>query len=162
MRSQLHTLPVAATAGFVRVESRCATAQPPDACRTSFFVWGAYWSRDERTLLRGSYHPLAPSLERLGTDQLVLEYATERAGDLLYFGGKELGLGVVNPRIDAVERPADIRAAVEQAARLYPAERLFLNPDCGFGTFSSRPMNSDAIALAKVRAMAQAARELRG
>jgi len=45
---------------------------------------------------------------------------------------------------------------------LHPAERLFLNPDCGFGTFSSRPMNSDEIALAKVRAMAQAARDLRG
>jgi 5-methyltetrahydropteroyltriglutamate--homocysteine methyltransferase len=93
---------------------------------------------------------------------LVLEYATERAGDLLRFDGKELGLGVVNPRTDALERPADIRVAVEQATRLYPAEHLFLNPDCGFGTFSSRPMNSDEIALAKVRAMAEAARDLRG
>ena len=130
--------------------------------RTGVHVCRGNWSRDERTLLRGSYHPLAPYLERLRTDQLVLEYATERAGDLLYFGGKELGLGVVNPRTDAVERPAEIRVAVEQAARLYPADRLFLNPDCGFGTFSSRPMNSDGIALAKVRAMAQAARDLRG
>jgi hypothetical protein len=24
----------------------------------------------------------------------------------------------------------------------YPAERIFLNPDCGFGTFSNRPVNT--------------------
>ena len=130
--------------------------------RTGVHVCRGNWSRDETTLLRGSYQPLRPYLERLHTDQLVLEYATDRAGDLVRFDGKELGLGVVNPRTDTVERPADIRLAVERAARLYPVERLFLNPDCGFGTFSSRPMNSGEIAQAKVRAMAQAARELRG
>jgi len=78
------------------------------------------------------------------------------------FGGKELGLGVVNPRTDAVEASAVIRAAVEDALRLYPPERIFLNPDCGFGTFSSRPMNSWETAAAKVGAMVAAARQLRG
>jgi 5-methyltetrahydropteroyltriglutamate--homocysteine methyltransferase len=51
------------------------------------------------------------------------------------FGGKELGLGVVNPRTDAVESSAAIRAAVEDALRLYAPGRIFLNPDCGFSTF---------------------------
>ena len=50
------------------------------------------------------------------------------------FDGKELGLGVVNPRTDQVETPARIRRAVEDALRLYPAERVFLNPDCGYQT----------------------------
>jgi 5-methyltetrahydropteroyltriglutamate--homocysteine methyltransferase len=49
-------------------------------------------------LLRGGYRPLKPYLEQVKVDQLVLEYATDRAGDLLKFEGKELGLGVVNPR----------------------------------------------------------------
>jgi 5-methyltetrahydropteroyltriglutamate--homocysteine methyltransferase len=44
----------------------------------------------------------------------------------------------------------------------YPPEKIFLNPDCGFGTFSSRPMNSPEIAAAKLRSMAAAARSLRG
>ena len=78
------------------------------------------------------------------------------------FEGKELGLGVVNPRTDQVETPEQIRAAVEEALRLYPAERVFLNPDCGFGTFSNRPMNTLEIASAKVASMAAAARDLRG
>jgi 5-methyltetrahydropteroyltriglutamate--homocysteine methyltransferase len=129
--------------------------------RTGVHVCRGNWSRDEHTLLRGSYHPLAPYLERLDVTQLVLEYATERAGDLLAFGGKELGLGVVNPRTDAVETADHIRDVVGRALRLYAPEQIFLNPDCGFGTFSSRPMNSTASALAKLRAMVDAAAMLR-
>jgi len=78
------------------------------------------------------------------------------------FGGKELGLGVVNPRTDAVESSAAIRAAVEHALDFYPSDRIFLNPDCGFGTFSTRPMNTWETAAAKVGAMVAAARQLRG
>lgn len=78
----------------------------------------------------------------------------DRAGTLVAFEGKELGLGVVNPRTDEVETPAQIRSAVEVALGLYPAARVFLNPDCGFGTFSSRPMSTREIASAKVAAIA--------
>jgi 5-methyltetrahydropteroyltriglutamate--homocysteine methyltransferase len=51
-----------------------------------------------------------------------------------------------------------IRAAIAQALELYPAERVFLNPDCGFGTFSNRPVNSSEIAFQKLRAIVEAAR----
>jgi 5-methyltetrahydropteroyltriglutamate--homocysteine methyltransferase len=120
------------------------------------------WSRDETTLLRGSYHPLASCLNRLHVGQLVLEYATERAGDLLPFEGKELGLGVVNPRTDRVESREEICRAVERALAIYAPDDVFLNPDCGFGTFASRPMNTTAGAVAKLQAMVGAARALRG
>lgn len=129
--------------------------------RIGLHVCRGNWSRDETTLLSGGYQPLAAYLDRLDVHQLVLEYATERAGDLMAFGGKELGLGVVNPRTDAVETAAAIGAMVERALHLYRPEKIFLNPDCGFGTFSSRPMNSTNVAAAKVRAMADAARTLR-
>jgi 5-methyltetrahydropteroyltriglutamate--homocysteine methyltransferase len=112
--------------------------------------------------LSGGYQALRPYLDRLQVTQLVLEYATDRAGTLVAFEGKELGLGVVNPRTEQVETPAQIRSAVEEALGLYPAERVFLNPDCGFGTFSSRPMNTREMASAKVAAMVAAARDLRG
>jgi 5-methyltetrahydropteroyltriglutamate--homocysteine methyltransferase len=129
--------------------------------RIGVHVCRGNWSRDETTLLSGSYQPLAPYLERLDVAQLVLEYATDRAGDLLAFGDKEVGLGVVNPRTDAVESSAAICAAVEDALRFYPPRQIFLNPDCGFSTFSSRSMNTCATAAAKVRAMVTAARALR-
>jgi 5-methyltetrahydropteroyltriglutamate--homocysteine methyltransferase len=129
--------------------------------RVGVHVCRGNWSRDETTLLSGGYQALAGYLDRLQVRQLVLEYATDRAGGLLPFAGKELGLGVVNPRSDTVETVDEIVAAVEEALRIYPAERLFLNPDCGFGTFSNRPMNSAATAAAKLGAMAGAARQLR-
>jgi 5-methyltetrahydropteroyltriglutamate--homocysteine methyltransferase len=133
-----------------------------DGLRVGLHVCRGNWSRDERTLLTGGYQALRPYLQRLQITQLVLEYATDRAGTLVAFEGKEIGLGVVNPRTNEVEAPQQIVSAVEAALALYPAERVFLNPDCGFGTFSNRPMNTTEIASAKIAAMAVAARQLRG
>jgi 5-methyltetrahydropteroyltriglutamate--homocysteine methyltransferase len=129
--------------------------------RTGVHICRGNWSRDEGTLLKGSYAPLKGYLERLSVRQLVLEYATERAGDLVPVGGKEIGLGVVNPRSERVETPAEIREAVGRALEHWPAEAIFLNPDCGFGTFSARPLNTPDVAFRKLRAMAEAAQELR-
>ena len=132
-----------------------------DRLRLGVHVCRGNWSRDESTLLSGSYRPLAGYLARLNVKQLVLEYATDRAGDLLSFGEKEVGLGVVNPRTDTIESPESIVSAVEEALAIYPASRIFLNPDCGFGTFSNRPVNSAGIATSKLRAIVAAAETLR-
>ena len=67
------------------------------------------WSRNEATLLRGGYDPLKKYIDTINVGQMVLEYATERAGDLIGFEGKEIGLGVVNPRSSTVESLAQIR-----------------------------------------------------
>jgi len=132
-----------------------------DGLRLGVHVCRGNWSRDESTLLSGSYRPLAEYLARLNVTQLVLEYATDRAGEVLSFGDKELGLGVVNPRTDTIESTESIVSAVERALAIYPASHIFLNPDCGFGTFSNRPVNSDEIATSKLRAMVAAAETLR-
>ncbi|MFN4258337.1 MAG: vitamin-B12 independent methionine synthase [Gemmataceae bacterium] len=128
---------------------------------TGLHICRGNWSQNESILLRGSYHPLAPYLERINVRQLVLEYATERAGDILRFGDKALGLGVVNPRTEAVESPEDILDDARQALRWYPPEHIFLNPDCGFGTFSNSPVNSVEIASRKLTAIVTTAQQLR-
>jgi 5-methyltetrahydropteroyltriglutamate--homocysteine methyltransferase len=129
--------------------------------RTGLHVCRGNWSRDESTLLSGTYAPLVPLFDCLDVRQLVLEYATPRAGEVVETGGKELGLGVVNPRSDAIETPEEIRARVHAAMRRVSPEQIFLNPDCGFGTFAARPMNTAAVAERKIEAMAAAARSLR-
>jgi 5-methyltetrahydropteroyltriglutamate--homocysteine methyltransferase len=139
----------------------------PDRPRLGLHVCRGNWSTNEATLLRGAYHPLAPYLARLTVDQLVLEFATPRAGELSSLLGaegvakKELGLGVVNPRTDDVETPEGIAARAREALRWLPPERLFLNPDCGFATFASRPMNAPETARRKLEAVVAAARTLR-
>jgi 5-methyltetrahydropteroyltriglutamate--homocysteine methyltransferase len=132
-----------------------------EGVRTGLHICRGNWSQNEATLLRGSYHPLVEYLDRTKVQQLVLEYATERAGDLLKFQWKELGLGVVNPRIKRVESSEEIGRAIEQAMKLYPKDKLFLNPDCGFGTFSNRPVNNSDIAAQKLKAIVSAARTFR-
>jgi 5-methyltetrahydropteroyltriglutamate--homocysteine methyltransferase len=69
---------------------------------------------------------------------------------------------VVNPRTETLESTEEIRAAIGHALQHYSADRIFLNPDRGFGTFSNRPMNSESVAIEKLRAMTAAARALRG
>ncbi|MFN8423947.1 MAG: cobalamin-independent methionine synthase II family protein [Anaerolineae bacterium] len=129
--------------------------------RTGLHVCRGNWSRDESTLLSGGYAPLQPTFDALAVDQLVLEYATPRAGAIVPPGAKELGLGIVNPRTDEIETVQALAARIEAALEVVPIDRLFLNPDCGFGTFALRPMNDDARVDGKLRAMAAAARAVR-
>ncbi len=130
--------------------------------RFGLHVCRGNWSRNESTLLRGGYGPLAPVFNRLPVQQLVLEYATERAGDLMRFQAREIGLGVVNPRTTSIESPEQIIRRVDRALACYRPEAIFLNPDCGFCTFANRPMASEEIAAAKLHSMVDAARMLRG
>ncbi|MCS6925775.1 MAG: cobalamin-independent methionine synthase II family protein [Candidatus Binatia bacterium] len=123
------------------------------------------WSRKEEVLLRGNYGPLLPYLMRMQVDQLVLEMATPRAGELEVFkeyrNEKEIGVGVVNPRTDEVEDPHAIVQRVKEMLRFFDPERITLNPDCGFGTFAERCVNTPEIAYRKLKAIRAAAESLR-
>jgi 5-methyltetrahydropteroyltriglutamate--homocysteine methyltransferase len=123
------------------------------------------WSTQEEVLLSGSYAALMPTLARMRVDQLVLEYATERAGPLEVLRdlpeGVSIGLGAVNPRTEELERPEEVAARVRELLRFLPAERVWLNPDCGFGTFAERPVASRDLARRKVAVLSEAALLLR-
>jgi 5-methyltetrahydropteroyltriglutamate--homocysteine methyltransferase len=69
---------------------------------------------------------------------------------------------VVNPRTPRIESTDEIRDSIERTLHVYPAERLFLNPDCGFGTFAHRPVNVSDVALRKIENITTATRLLRG
>jgi 5-methyltetrahydropteroyltriglutamate--homocysteine methyltransferase len=137
-----------------------------DGLRLGLHVCRGNWSRQEDVLLTGSYQPLVPYLRRMHVRQLVLEYATPRAGSLQAVGevlsDREIGLGVVNPRTNETEHADEIAGRVEEALRFFPPEAIFLNPDCGFGTFANRPLNTAEVAERKLGAMVAAARDLRG
>jgi 5-methyltetrahydropteroyltriglutamate--homocysteine methyltransferase len=136
-----------------------------EGIRIGLHVCRGNWSRDESVLLSGDYTPLLPMFQQTNVQQLVLEYATPRAGEIDVVGqalsGKEIGLGVVNPRTDAVESVQQIIERVEQALRYYTPEAVFLNPDCGFGCFANRCVNSEEVAIQKILHIVAAARQLR-
>ena len=136
-----------------------------EGLRTDVHICRGNWTRQEVSLLKGSYEPLVPTMMGMDIDQLVLEYATPRAGELGAFAHhpkqKEIGLGVANPRSDDVETVDSIVERVKDARQYFEPEQIFLNPDCGFGTFAERPMNPADVAYKKLAAMVQAANELR-
>jgi 5-methyltetrahydropteroyltriglutamate--homocysteine methyltransferase len=123
------------------------------------------WSRKENVLLSGNYGPLLPSLMQMHIDQLVLEMATPRAGELEVFkeyrNEKELGLGVVNPRTDDIEDPKAIVQSVKRVLQFFDPDKITLNPDCGFGTFAERCVNTPETAYRKLKAIGEAAEILR-
>ena len=141
------------------------TAGFEDRLRLALHVCRGNWSRREDVLITGDYQPLVPAFAQMRVHQFVLEYATPRAGELAVcgraLGGREIGLGVVNPRTETAEDPATIVARAEEALTWWPKERILLNPDCGFGCFANRCVNDEETAAAKLRAMTAAARVLR-
>lgn len=136
-----------------------------DGTRTAVHVCRGNWSRQEDVLLSGDYAPLLPALARMQVDQFVLEYATPRAGPealLQQLPARcSVGFGAVNPRTEATETAEEVAARVAGLADLLGPDRIWLNPDCGFGTFAERPVATAEVAGQKLRILADAARTLR-
>ena len=136
-----------------------------DGVRLGVHVCRGNWSRREDVLLAGNYGPMLPYLTQMNVDQLVLEFATPRAGELEVFKEyenlKEIGLGVVNPRTDEIDAPKAIVDRVKEALRYFEPEKVFLNPDCGFGTFAERNVNTAELAFRKLQSVTAAAEMLR-
>jgi 5-methyltetrahydropteroyltriglutamate--homocysteine methyltransferase len=142
-----------------------ATVDGIDGVKFGVHVCRGNWSRKEEVLLKGNYGPLLPYLVQMHIDQLVLEMATPRAGELdvfkEYANEKELGLGVVNPRTDEIESPKMIVQRVKDVLKFFDPEKIYLNPDCGFGTFAERCVNTSETAYRKLKAISEAAALLR-
>ncbi len=141
------------------------TVEGIDGVKFGVHVCRGNWSRKEDVLLKGNYGPLLPYLMAMNIHQLVLEYATPRAGEMEVFkeykNEKEIGLGVVNPRTDEIESPDQIVGRVHEALDYFAPEQVYLNPDCGFGTFAERNVNTDPIAYQKLQSITAAAEKLR-
>jgi 5-methyltetrahydropteroyltriglutamate--homocysteine methyltransferase len=134
--------------------------------KTALHVCRGNWSQKEDVLLSGAYDPLVPYFSQMKIQQFGLEYATDRAGsvDVLAYlpEDKEIGLGVCNPRSSDIESLEFIQNKVHALLKNRGADKIYLNPDCGFGTFADRPVNSSEIAQQKLKVVSDAAKILRG
>lgn len=134
----------------------------------SMHVCRGNWSKDESILLTGPYTPLLDLFANINADLLALEFSTPRAGELKSLLADEriknkliLGLGVLNPRFDEKENVDVIYNRAKEALTYIDKENLWLNPDCGFATFSNRPVNEYENIRDKVGAMVEARDRLR-
>ena len=136
-----------------------------DGIKTGVHICRGNWSKKEEVLLTGNYGPMLPYLVQMNIDQLVLECATPRAGEMEVFkeygNEKEIGLGVVNPRTDDIEPAEQIVQRVKELLQYFDADKIYLNPDCGFGTFAERNVNTHEMAAKKMQVITEAAELLR-
>ncbi|MDE2787205.1 MAG: cobalamin-independent methionine synthase II family protein [Chloroflexota bacterium] len=141
------------------------TLEGIDGIKTGVHVCRGNWSRKEEVLLQGNYGPMLPYLTQMNIDRLVLECATPRAGEMAVFqeyaNEKEIGFGVVNPRTDDIEPPEQIINRVKELLQYFDPDKIYLNPDCGFGTFAERNVNTHEMAARKMQAITNAAEILR-
>jgi 5-methyltetrahydropteroyltriglutamate--homocysteine methyltransferase len=143
--------------------NRVIAGAPAD--RTALHICRGNWSRDESVALTGNYVSLLPYLRDVAVGTLMLELCTPRAGELEVLADLperfRIGVGVVNPKSSVVESPDAIRQKAERAIQLFGPRRIFLNPDCGFATFSDNPVNTAEIAEQKLSAISRVATDLR-
>src|SRR6266850_854851 len=133
--------------------------------RTAIHICRGNWTRDESAALSGDYLPLVPTLKALNVGNYLLELCTPRAGEMEALKDlpqdRRVGIGLVNPKTEIVESLEEIVVKAKKAADLFGADRIFLNPDCGFATFADNPVCSSRLAEAKLIALARAAELLR-
>ena len=133
--------------------------------RTAMHVCRGNWSPDESVALAGDYRALLAHFKQLEVGTLMLELATPRAGEIEVLrelpSDRRIGVGVVNQKHAEIESVEEVMAKAETAIALFGAERVMLNPDCGFATFADNPLASSRIAEAKLASIATAAQRLR-
>ena len=139
-----------------------------DKSIASMHVCRGNWSKDESILLEGPYTPLLDLFANINADLLALEFSTPRAGEIKSLLEDErlrnkviLGLGVLNPRFDEKEDSDLIYKRAKEALNFIDKDKLWLNPDCGFATFSNRPVNEYDHIREKVSSMIEARDRLR-
>ena len=94
-----------------------------------------YGNRYGKPTWEGSYRYLFPAILDARVQQLTLEFARRGEEDVALFrefkAPFELGLGVIDVKSPTVETPDMVAERIRKALEIVPAERLYVNPDCG-------------------------------
>jgi 5-methyltetrahydropteroyltriglutamate--homocysteine methyltransferase len=118
-----------------------------------------YGNRYARPAWEGHYDFLFPAMLEAQVDQLVLEFARKGDDDLELFSRYpsrlSLGLGVIDVKSAQVEPAEVVAARVKRALQVLPADRIYVNPDCGLRHLPAE------VARAKLGAMTAGTRRVR-
>ncbi|MFQ5904439.1 MAG: methionine synthase, partial [Candidatus Binatia bacterium] len=112
-----------------------------------------------RPLVKRTYRRLFPGVLETKTDQFVLEFANRELAEIDLWKevgvAKELGAGLIDQKSFYIETPGDVAERIRMALKYVPAEKLWINPDCGFNP------TPRWIALAKLRSMVEGTKIVR-
>ena len=112
----------------------------------------------------GGYEAIFHHVKRLKVSQLMLEFSIPVAGDVAILRDlpttTKIGLGCVDVRFPEVEPAERIVEHVDKALVHVAADRLMLNPDCGFAPGKDHEIPLEE-AYAKLKSLGTAGRLLR-
>jgi 5-methyltetrahydropteroyltriglutamate--homocysteine methyltransferase len=118
--------------------------------RLAFHI--CFGNRFGRSRFNRTYAPYFPGVLKARAEQFVLEFTSRELSELdlwKRFGeGRELGAGVVDVKGFSQDTPEDVAGRIRRVLQVCPAERLTVNPDCGFGWSPRYMCNQKITALA--------------
>lgn len=114
----------------------------------------------------GDYGPIARVFRKTNFQRFLLEYDDERSGGFEPLSqvpqDRTVVLGLVSSKVPQLEEKAELKQRITAAAVYIPLERLALSPQCGFASTMEGNRVTSADQQAKLRLVAQTAREVWG
>jgi 5-methyltetrahydropteroyltriglutamate--homocysteine methyltransferase len=112
----------------------------------------------------GDYGPIAKVFRDTRFQRFLLEYDDERSGGFEPLRqvpeDRTVVLGLVSSKNGVLEKKEELKRRIASAARIVPLERLALSPQCGFASTMEGNLLTVADQEAKLRLVAETAREV--
>ncbi|MCI0389287.1 MAG: cobalamin-independent methionine synthase II family protein [Acidobacteria bacterium] len=115
---------------------------------------------------RGDYGPITKVFQRTRFQRFLLEYDDERSGGFEPLkqvpDDRIVVLGLVSSKKAALESREELKHRISEASAVIPKERLALSPQCGFASTMEGNLLTQDDQEAKLRLVAETAREVWG
>jgi 5-methyltetrahydropteroyltriglutamate--homocysteine methyltransferase len=112
----------------------------------------------------GDYGPITKVFRQTKFQRFLLEFDDDRSGGFEPLahvpGDRTVVLGLVSSKKPALEGKQELKRRIHEAEKFMPLERLALSPQCGFASTWEGNLVSEADQEAKLRLVAETAREV--
>jgi methionine synthase II (cobalamin-independent) len=115
---------------------------------------------------RGDYGPITKVFRNTRFQRFLLEFDDERSGGFEPLGqvpeDRSVVLGLVSSKVPALESKDELKHRIKEATAVVASERLAISPQCGFASTIEGNLLTVADEEAKLRLVAETAREVWG
>jgi len=150
---------------YARVTNMALDGKPADLTVTMHSCRGNFRSK---WIAEGGYEPVAERMfNDVDIDGYFLEWESERAGGLdplryVPKGKKIVVLGLVSSKLAALESKDAIKRRIDEATKYVSLDQLALSPQCGFASTEEGNVLTEDEQWAKLRLVAEIAKEVWG
>jgi len=123
-------------------------------------------NNQSRFYASGDYGPITKVFQKTRFHRFLLEYDDERSGSFEPLRqvpeDRTVVLGLVSSKKPTLESKDELKQRIQQASKFIPLERLAISPQCGFASTIEGNLVSPADQEAKLRLVAETAKEVWG